>query len=87
MPHLTPSDIRNVAFRKPSLGRRGYDEQEVDEFLDAVESTISALTEELTALRGQSTSTAAVAPSVAAPGVGVTSIGPGGPGWSGKRRR
>ncbi|MEN3608553.1 DivIVA domain-containing protein [Plantactinospora sp. ZYX-F-223] len=69
MPHLTPSDIRSVAFRKPAFGRRGYDEQDVDEFLDQVESTISALTEELTALRGQSTS--AVAPAAAPAGVGV----------------
>ncbi|GIG87176.1 DivIVA domain-containing protein [Plantactinospora endophytica] len=71
MPHLTPSDIRNVAFRKPAFGRRGYDEQDVDEFLDEVESTISALTEELTALRGQPASTATVAPVVAPAGVGV----------------
>ncbi|AVT28974.1 hypothetical protein C6361_05110 [Plantactinospora sp. BC1] len=31
MSQLTPSDIRNVSLRKPTLGRRGYDEQDVDE--------------------------------------------------------
>ncbi|GAB3979955.1 DivIVA domain-containing protein [Plantactinospora veratri] len=69
MPHLTPSDIRNVSFRKPALGRRGYDEQDVDEFLNRVEGTISALMKELTALRGQPTST--VAPAVTPAGAGT----------------
>lgn len=51
--HLTPEDVHNVAFRKPSLGRRGYDEEEVDAFLDAVEKTIAALTAEIETLRAQ----------------------------------
>ncbi|MFU8875370.1 DivIVA domain-containing protein [Micromonospora sp. SL4-19] len=53
MHNLTPADVRNVAFRKPPLGKRGYDEQDVDTFLDAVEQTIAALTEEVTSLRAQ----------------------------------
>ncbi|MER7460763.1 DivIVA domain-containing protein [Micromonospora sp. NPDC126480] len=53
MPHLTPADVHNVAFRKPPLGKRGYDEEEVDTFLDAVERTIAALTEEVASLRAQ----------------------------------
>lgn len=53
MPNLTPQDVRNVAFSKSARGRRGYDEQEVDEFLDAVERTIMALTEEVESLRTQ----------------------------------
>lgn len=53
MANLTPADVRNVAFRKPPLGKRGYDEKEVDDFLDAVEQTITALTEEVTSLRAQ----------------------------------
>lgn len=53
MPNLTPADVRNVAFRKPPLGKRGYDEEEVDRFLDAVEQTIAALTEEVASLRAQ----------------------------------
>jgi DivIVA domain-containing protein len=32
-PHLTASDVRNVTFKKPPLGRRGYDEEEADKFL------------------------------------------------------
>ncbi|AVT35378.1 DivIVA domain-containing protein [Plantactinospora sp. BB1] len=75
MSQLTPSDIRNVSFRKPTLGRRGYDEQDVDEFLDRVESTISALIEELTVLGGRPTST--VAPAVTAAGV-ATGVATGG---------
>jgi DivIVA domain-containing protein len=53
MRNLTPSDVRNVAFRKPPLGKRGYDEYEVDMFLDAVESTIAALMDEVASLRAQ----------------------------------
>ncbi len=53
MPNLTPLDVRNVVFKKPPLGKRGYDEQGVDEFLDAVERTIIALTEEVESLRAQ----------------------------------
>jgi DivIVA domain-containing protein len=34
---LTADDIVNVAFSKPPLGRRGYNEDEVDAFLDRVE--------------------------------------------------
>jgi DivIVA domain-containing protein len=54
MPNLTPQDVRNVAFNKPAFGRRGYDEEQVDAFLDAVAGTITALTEEITSLRAQS---------------------------------
>ncbi|MGH3493724.1 MAG: DivIVA domain-containing protein [Sciscionella sp.] len=45
---LTPEDIAAVMFRKPAPGRRGYDEDEVDTFLDRVEA----------ALRGTATVTA-----------------------------
>ncbi|WDZ83719.1 DivIVA domain-containing protein [Micromonospora cathayae] len=50
---LTPADIHNVAFKKPSIGKRGYDEEEVDAFLDEVEREIERLAEENTALRAQ----------------------------------
>lgn len=40
---LTPEDVRNIAFRKPPIGRRGYDEEEVDAFLDEVEQSLTAL--------------------------------------------
>ena len=53
MSNLTPADVRNIAFKKPPLGKGGYDEEEVDAFLDAVEQTIAALTEEVASLRAQ----------------------------------
>jgi DivIVA domain-containing protein len=37
---VTPADIRDVAFSKPATGHRGYDEDEVDEFLGRVETTL-----------------------------------------------
>lgn len=47
---LTPADVHNVAFKKPSIGKRGYDEDEVDAFLDLVEAELSRLIEENNAL-------------------------------------
>jgi DivIVA domain-containing protein len=55
MERLRPVDVRNVAFGKPPPGRRGYDEAEVDAFLDAVEQTLSALYHEIGLLRGEPT--------------------------------
>jgi DivIVA domain-containing protein len=43
---LTPAEVHNVAFKKPSIGKRGYDEDEVDAFLDLVEAELSRLIEE-----------------------------------------
>ena len=37
---LTPEQVRGVAFHKPPLGKRGYNEDEVDAFLDLVESEL-----------------------------------------------
>jgi len=53
MPNLTPQDVRNIAFNRPPFGRRGYDEEQVDAFIDAVAQTITALTDEVTSLRAQ----------------------------------
>jgi DivIVA domain-containing protein len=50
---LTPADIHNVAFKKPPIGKRGYDEEEVDAFLDEVEQELIRLVEENVALRDQ----------------------------------
>ena len=33
--------VHNVAFRKPPLGQRGYDDEEVDAFLDWLESALT----------------------------------------------
>lgn len=37
---LTPADVHNVAFSRPRIGKRGYDEQEVDLFIDLVEQEL-----------------------------------------------
>jgi DivIVA domain-containing protein len=50
---LTPADVHNVAFKKPSIGKRGYDEDEVDAFLDVVEAELSRLIEENNTLTSQ----------------------------------
>ncbi|MBM9469262.1 DivIVA domain-containing protein [Nakamurella leprariae] len=42
---LTPADVHNVQFKKPSIGKRGYDEDEVDAFLDKVEAELTRLIE------------------------------------------
>lgn len=33
---LTATDVREVMFSKPQIGKRGYHEDDVDEFLDQV---------------------------------------------------
>jgi DivIVA domain-containing protein len=37
---LTPADVHNVAFSKPPIGRRGYNDAEVNAFLDRVEAAL-----------------------------------------------
>src|ERR1700761_3779484 len=48
---LTPADVHNVVFKKPPIGKRGYDEDEVDAFLDVVEGELARLIEENNELR------------------------------------
>jgi DivIVA domain-containing protein len=62
---LTPADVHNVAFKKPPIGKRGYDEDEVDAFLDEVERELARLIEDNNELR-------------AAGGGGRPAAGPGG---------
>lgn len=50
---LTPADVHNVAFSKPPIGKRGYNEDEVDAFLDLVEAELARLVEENNDLRSQ----------------------------------
>jgi DivIVA domain-containing protein len=75
---LKPRDVRAVAFSKPRPGRRGYDEIEVDSFLDAVEQTLAVLYHQIALLRGEPTTPG---------GVGARAGGqlalPAGPGSSG----
>lgn len=37
---LTPEDVRTATFDKSPLGKRGYDEDQVDDFLDRIEATL-----------------------------------------------
>jgi DivIVA domain-containing protein len=37
---LTPEHVHNKVFAKPRIGRRGYNEDEVDAFLDLVEAAL-----------------------------------------------
>ncbi|MFD4676795.1 DivIVA domain-containing protein [Lentzea sp. NPDC058450] len=39
-PKLTAADIRDIAFHRPPRGRRGYQESQVDAFLDRIEATL-----------------------------------------------
>lgn len=39
---LTPDQVRNVAFGKPPIGKRGYNEDEVDAFLDRVAEQLNS---------------------------------------------
>jgi DivIVA domain-containing protein len=69
---LTPAEVHNVAFKKPPIGKRGYDEEEVDAFLDIVEVELSRLIEENNDLRsrlgsGQPAPAAAAVPAGAGP--------------------
>ncbi|KFF31675.1 putative DivIVA domain protein [Bifidobacterium bombi DSM 19703] len=49
---LTPKDIREATFNEVGLLRKGYDEDEVDEFLDQCAMTITAIAKEREGLRG-----------------------------------
>ncbi|MER7281424.1 DivIVA domain-containing protein [Dactylosporangium sp. NPDC000244] len=48
---LTPADVQALRFAKAPFGKRGYDEDEVDQFLDVVAQTLIALQDELATLR------------------------------------
>ncbi len=50
---LTPADVHNVAFSKPPIGKRGYNEDEVDAFLDLIEAELARLIEENNEIRAQ----------------------------------
>jgi DivIVA domain-containing protein len=52
---LTPAQVRGVAFSKPPIGKRGYHEDEVDAFLDVVETELARLLTEHTDLGTQLT--------------------------------
>ncbi|HEX8006505.1 MAG TPA: DivIVA domain-containing protein, partial [Trebonia sp.] len=66
---LTPADVHNVAFKKPPIGKRGYDEEEVDAFLDEVERELARLIEENNELRAQAERGGGGRPAPGGPGV------------------
>jgi DivIVA domain-containing protein len=51
---LTPAEVHNVVFKKPPIGKRGYDEEEVDAFLDIIEVELARLIDENADLRDRS---------------------------------
>src|SRR3954451_11379305 len=65
---LTPADVHNVAFKKPPIGKRGHDEEEVDAFLDEVERELARLIEENNELRAQVERGGGRGPAPAGPG-------------------
>jgi DivIVA domain-containing protein len=50
---LTPADIHNMAFKKPPIGKRGYDEESVDALLDEAGQELIRLIEENDLLRSR----------------------------------
>jgi DivIVA domain-containing protein len=38
---MTPEEVRAIAFGKPRFGRRGYNEDEVDAFLDLIAEALA----------------------------------------------
>jgi DivIVA domain-containing protein len=48
---LMPADVHNIVFKNPANGRRGYDEDQVDGFLDVVEAELTRLIEQNDDLR------------------------------------
>lgn len=60
---LTPADVHNVIFKKPPIGKRGYDEDDVDAFLDEVERELARLIEENNELKTQTGGAAPAGPS------------------------
>jgi DivIVA domain-containing protein len=64
---LTPADVHNVAFKKPAIGKRGYDEEDVDAFLDEVEQELIRLLEENRALQDQAQRPGPAGPAASGP--------------------
>jgi DivIVA domain-containing protein len=59
---LTPADVHSISFKKAPIGNRGYNEDEVDNFLDEVERELVRLIETNNKLHAQNEQLAAGAP-------------------------
>jgi len=75
---LTPADVHNVAFKKPPIGKRGYDEDEVDAFLDEIEREFARLIEENNELKGQGGGPAGRPDAAAGSDTGLEAVSPSG---------
>ncbi|GAA1814552.1 hypothetical protein GCM10009682_39550 [Luedemannella flava] len=53
MASITATDVRAVTFDKAPFGRRGYDEEQVDAFLDEVVETLTSLETRINGLPDQ----------------------------------
>lgn len=49
---VTSADIHGITFGKPPFGKRGYDEEQVDAFLDEVQRSLASMESDLAAVRG-----------------------------------
>lgn len=50
---MTPEDVRDIQFSKPPFGRRGYNEDGVDQFLDLVTEVIESMQDRIDELERQ----------------------------------
>lgn len=64
---ITSREIQNVTFSKPPIGKRGYNEDEVDAFLDLLESDVAEYEELVDRLQNQPAPPPVAAPFVPAP--------------------
>jgi DivIVA domain-containing protein len=46
---LTAADVQEITFMRPPFGRRGYDEEQVDSFLDEIHRNLTVLDRDLSA--------------------------------------
>jgi DivIVA domain-containing protein len=76
---LTPEDVHNKQFTTVRL-REGYDEEEVDAFLDEVEAELTRLLRENEELRAKLAAATRAAAQAQQQGPGPMERGPGGPG-------
>jgi DivIVA domain-containing protein len=63
---LTPDDVQNKRFTVVRFGKSGYDEEEVDSFLDEIEAEMRRLLAESNSLRAAASAPADVAPAAPA---------------------
>jgi DivIVA domain-containing protein len=73
---LTADDVNNVVFQTSSKRKAGYDEDEVDAFLDQVAAELTRLGAENDSLRAQLATRPAAGPAAAAVAAPVAAAAP-----------